>query len=122
MQRRFISPATLAAAAAVALLFGAAAREPSAARAQSTVVVSMAGNQFAPGTITVAAGGVVTWVNNEDPSALDNLHDVIASDYATFLSDYISPGDTFSQEFDTPGTYTYLCDLHTDMQGTIVVE
>lgn len=113
---------TVAAATAAALLVPAAARQPGAARAQSAVVVSMVDNQFAPSTITVAAGSVVIWVNNEDPAALDNIHDVIASDYSAFVSDYVSPGATFSQEFDTPGTYTYLCDLHTGMQGTIVVQ
>ena len=114
--------AAIAAPAALALLLAAATRPAPAARAQSTIVIAMAGNQFAPETITVAAGSVVTWVNNEDPNTLDNIHDVIASDYASFLSDYIAPGGAFSQEFDTPGTYTYLCDLHTNMQGTIVVE
>jgi plastocyanin len=114
--------AAVAGSVALALLFAATAQPSHAVRAQSTVVVSMAGNQFAPDTITIAAGSVVTWVNNEDPNTLDNIHDVIASDYASFLSDYIAPGATYSQEFDTPGTYTYLCDLHTNMQGTIVVE
>ncbi len=114
--------AAIAGPAALALLLAAAARPSAPVHAQSTVVVSMTGNQFAPGTITVVAGSVVTWVNNEDPAAADNIHDVIASDYATFLSGYIAPGAAFSQEFDTPGTYTYLCDLHTNMQGTIVVE
>lgn len=121
-RRLFRLSQLILATAALTLLAGAASQAPHHVRAQATVVVSMAGNQFAPGTITVDAGSVVTWVNNEDPSTLDNIHDVIASDYASFLSSYISPGDSFSQEFDTPGTYTYLCDLHTDMQGTIVVE
>ncbi|GEM_PF-1739443 len=112
----------IAGAAVLALLVSSAAGPPRTVRAQDAIVVAMINNQYAPGTITIAAGSTVTWVNNEDPNASDNVHDVIADDYTSWSSDYINPGETYSREFDTPGTYTYLCDLHTNMQGTIVVQ
>ncbi|HEY7293472.1 MAG TPA: cupredoxin domain-containing protein [Dehalococcoidia bacterium] len=114
--------AVLVAAAAIALTLSAAAAHPRPTRAQEAVLVTMVNNQYTPATITIAAGTAVTWVNSEDPNAADNVHDVIADDYTSWSSNYINPGETFSQEFDTPGTYHYLCDLHTAMEGTIVVQ
>jgi plastocyanin len=92
------------------------------ARAQSAVSVSMINNVYAPPTITITAGTTVTWVNNEDPNGTDVTHDVIDGDGTSWSSDYIDPGQSFSHEYDTPGTYPYFCDLHQNMSGTVVVQ
>lgn len=109
------------AAVATALALSSSVRQAAGVRAQSANAVSMVNNSYQPGTITIAAGSTVTWVNNEDPNGTDVTHDVIADD-VSWSSDYLSPGQSFSQEFDTPGTYTYSCDLHDNMAGTIVVQ
>src|SRR5215212_8146649 len=33
----------------------------------------------------------------------------------------MKPGTNFSQTFTTPGTYTYHCEIHPQMTGTVVV-
>ena len=111
------------AAGAVLLLTGGA---PAAVHthAQSVIEIDMIANAFAPGTTTIAAGDTVLWVNAEDPSlGADGEHDVVDASSGNELSpDLLNPGDSFSFEFDTPGVFNYLCDVHQNMNGTIVVQ
>jgi plastocyanin len=117
--RRIFALAVLGAALAVS-------HSPQLARAtqadDSTVVVSMINNVFAPNQITVAAGTTVKWVNNEDPNGSDVTHDVMADDYTSWSSSYIDPGGSYSYTFAAPGTYNYLCDLHSGMVATVIVQ
>jgi plastocyanin len=39
----------------------------------------------------------------------------------TIISPVVKPGESWFFTFDTPGTYAYLCDLHTGMEGVINV-
>jgi plastocyanin len=111
---------TLAAAlAGVSLLVAtgtALAQTPGEVPADNPNVISMAGNAFSAPEMTVPAGTVVTWVNT-DPEA----HDVIAADFTSFESPIVNPGETWQFQFDVPGTYAYLCDLHDNMTATITV-
>jgi hypothetical protein len=61
------------------------------------------------------AGSTVTWMNSGAAP-----HTVTADDGA-FDSDRLAPGASFSQPFDTAGTFTYHCEIHPQMTGTIVV-
>jgi plastocyanin len=71
---------------------------------------------FAPTTLTVKAGTVVTWLNkDEEPHT-------IFSDAGLFRSGAVDTDGTFEFKFDKPGTYHYLCTIHPRMVGTIVVE
>ena len=70
---------------------------------------------FEPGTVTVPAGSTVTWTNSGS-----RPHTVTADD-GSFDSGRLDPGEQFSQVFDQPGTFTYFCGFHPDMQGAIVV-
>jgi plastocyanin len=71
---------------------------------------------FAPTTITVKAGSVVTWLNkDEEPHT-------IFSDAGLFRSGALDTNDNFQFKFDKPGTYHYICTIHPKMVGTIVVE
>ena len=83
--------------------------------APATATVALAGTAFTPRTVTVAAGGTVTWNNNDD-----RPHTVTASD-ASFDSGILARGATFERTFATPGTYAYVCDLHSGMSATVVV-
>jgi plastocyanin len=71
---------------------------------------------FAPQTVTVKAGGAVTWTN-KDPFA----HSIKSND-GTFASQDLQQGQTFTATFSTPGTFAYICGIHTFMTGTIVVQ
>jgi plastocyanin len=67
-------------------------------------------------SITVVAGDTVTWVNKGVET-----HSVTA-DGSTFDSKDIDAGRSWSYTFTTPGTYTYYCDPHPWMQGTVIVQ
>ena len=100
------------------------AQHASPARAQTVVEVDMVNNQFGPATVTIAAGDAVLWVNAEDPALGDNGdHDVVDAATGQELSpDLLAPGQSFTFEFDTPGVFNYLCDVHQNMYGTVTVE
>jgi plastocyanin len=121
MPLRVLRLLQIAAATAALTLTGLSLQSASVTRAQSAAAVSMISNRFQPGTMTIAAGSTITWVNNEDPNGTDVTHDVIADDNS-WSSNYLAPGQSYSLEFDTPGTFTYYCDLHDGMVGTIVVQ
>jgi len=71
---------------------------------------------FEQASITVAAGDTVTWLNK----GLET-HSVTA-DGAEFDSKDIDAGNSWSYTFVTPGVYTYYCDPHPWMTGTVVVQ
>jgi plastocyanin len=70
---------------------------------------------FVPANITVSVGDSVQWTNLDDEG-----HTVSATEGA-FESGVMAGGVTFSQIFDTPGTFDYACAIHPEMQGTVTV-
>jgi plastocyanin len=64
---------------------------------------------------TIAAGGTVTWVNQDGEA-----HNVVAQDGSS-ISPLIDPGQTYSRRFDSAGTFAYQCTLHAGMTGTVTV-
>ena len=72
--------------------------------------------EFSPSTLNVSVGDTVTWTNKHTMT-----HSATA-DNGTFDSGNLAPGETYSFTFDTAGTYTYKCNIHSSMTGTIVVE
>jgi plastocyanin len=85
------------------------------ARAQSTASVNIVDFAFDPSSITIEAGGTVTWTNT------GNATHTVTSDDGTFNSGNIASGGTYSFTFDTPGTYTYHCSIHPNMTAEVVV-
>ena len=83
---------------------------------ESDGAVAIEGFAFTPDSITVVAGTSVSWSNN-DPTA----HTVSAED-DSFDSDVLDPGKRFSFTFVDRGTYSYICNVHPDMKGTVKVE
>lgn len=74
---------------------------------------------FDPREITVPAGTTVTWTNTGD------LPHTVTKDSGPgedFDSGSLSSGDTFEQTFTEPGTYDYLCTIHANQNGTVIVE
>jgi plastocyanin len=76
---------------------------------------------YAPKEIHVAAGGTVTWTND------DALQHTVTADDGSFDSGLFDQGGTFTQEFDTPGTYAYYCTPHggpggVGMSAVVVVD
>jgi len=82
-----------------------------------TVSVAIKDFKFTPMTIEVSAGGSITWTNEDHPP-----HTVTAVDQAVANSGTLAFGQSFTREFDTPGSYAYFCLFHPGMKGTIVVK
>ena len=71
---------------------------------------------FGPASVTVKAGTTVSWVNRDDEPH------TIASDSGLYRSAALDTGGEFHFTFDKPGTYHYVCTIHPQMLGTIIVE
>jgi len=72
--------------------------------------------EFTPSKVTIKVGGTVTWTN-EGASA----HTVTADD-GSFDSGQLQKGKTFSRTFDSAGTFSYHCSIHSSMKAQVVVE
>jgi plastocyanin len=71
---------------------------------------------FQPTSLKIHAGTTVTWSN------LDQEPHTVVSDSGLFRSSALDTKDTFAFKFDKPGTYRFLCSIHPQMVGTIIVQ
>jgi plastocyanin len=70
---------------------------------------------FDPREVTVVKGAEVAWTNiGQAP------HTVTAKDQA-WTSELMQNGDRFTHVFDETGRFEYLCTLHPNMVGTVIV-
>ena len=77
--------------------------------------VVMDGTSYAPATLTVKRGATVSFVN-KDPFP----HTVTSAGH--FDSKPIGAGKTWKFKAKTAGRFDYICTLHPNMKGTLVVE
>jgi len=70
---------------------------------------------FDPKQITAKVGETVSWKNDDGAT-----HTVTADD-GSFDSGNLASDKTFSQTFDTAGTFKYHCAIHSSMIATVVV-
>jgi plastocyanin len=103
-------------AALPVLLFAACGGSDDSSEPVATTDVSMAKSyRFDPKTIAVDAGATVTWTND------DNFTHTVKVDGQE--DHKVGRGDSVSITFDTPGTYHYVCTLHSkDMDGEVIVQ
>ena len=73
---------------------------------------------FSPSTITISAGDIIIWTN------LDNMGHTVTEDSSTpvFNSGSIGNSQTYTLTGLGVGTYTYHCQPHPSMTGTIIVQ
>ena len=106
------------------LAFGFAVQAPAGAAAVGVTIEDI---QFAPPSVTITAGDTVTWSDAGFAS-----HSVTADD-GSFDSSPGCPtacltnGQTFSRQFDAPGTFAYHCKIHggnggVGMSGVVIVQ
>lgn len=74
---------------------------------------------FTPPTVTIDAGGAVTWTDH----SADAPHTVTADSTSAekWDSGTLNQGQTFSHTFHSPGTFTYHCNFHSFMKATVQV-
>lgn len=79
--------------------------------------VSIKDFQFQPATLSITVGTKVTWVNNDTQShtATSTTTD------EPFNIGTLSPGQSGSYTFEKTGSFAYICEIHPNMSGTIVV-
>lgn len=70
---------------------------------------------FGANPLTISPGTTVLWVNR------DSVSHTATSEVGAWMSEVIEPGEDFEVEFDTPGTFTYFCELHPNMRGAVIV-
>jgi plastocyanin len=102
-------------------------KSSSAAASGDTVNIKLIAYQ--PQKLTVTAGTTVTW-HQMDPGFHTVTSGTVTQDGGgvtmhpdgKFDSGQLATGKTFSFKFDTPGTYTYFCQIHpATMRGEITV-
>lgn len=82
----------------------------------ATNAVSVVNFSYSPTSITVKKGTKVTWTNN------DSTQHTVTADNGSFDSGTLDPGKSFSQTFNTAGTFAYHCNFHSNMHGTVIVQ
>jgi len=94
------------------------AMAPSVAHAQdsSGPAVVMTDFAFTPQSITIPVGSTVTW-RNDGPSA----HTATAGD-TSFSTGILKKGQSRTATFNQIGSFDYICTLHPQMTGTVLVE
>jgi len=83
--------------------------------AQKSEKVQIVEFTYEPDPVVVQVGGKVTW-QNEDTAP----HTATADD-GSFDTGIIEKGKLGSATFKEPGTFTYFCEVHPTMHGTVEV-
>ncbi len=83
-----------------------------------TTAVSIKNYMFDPMVIKVKTGASVTWTNQDSVQ-----HNVVADKVSSDAPNgpLIGKGQTYSFKFNKPGTYSFHCQPHSYMHGTVVV-
>jgi plastocyanin len=114
MRRRFLLPAA-AALAATLFAAGCGGAAGSSEPVATTEVKMVKSYRFDPKTIEIEAGQTVTWTNE------DNFTHTVEVEGQE--DHKVGQGESVEITFDEPGTYNYVCTLHSqDMDGTVIVK
>jgi len=79
-----------------------------------TATVLLQNFSFSPPSVTIAAGGEVTWTNRDSVN-----HTVTGEDWG---SELFGKDKSFTKKFETPGVYPYYCVPHPNMTGRVIVK
>jgi plastocyanin len=114
MSTRLLLPAVALLAASL-FAAGCGGAGESSEPVATTDVQMVKSYRFDPKTIEIKAGDTVTWTNDDEFT-----HTVEVDGQEDHK---VGRGDSVSIKFDTPGTYHYVCTLHSqDMDGTVIVK
>ncbi len=93
----------------------AAASAAASAPAAGAVAVAIKGFAFNPQTVQAKVGETITWTNQ------DSIAHTVTLDDKSVDSGIVAPSATFSHAFTQAGTFTYHCEIHKQITGTITV-
>ena len=83
-----------------------------AARSEKVEIVEFT---YGPDPVVVQVGGKVTWLNQ------DAAPHTATADDGSFNTGILAHGKLKSETFKQAGTYTYFCEIHPTMHGTVEV-
>jgi plastocyanin len=112
-----VEPATMGEAGTEAAQEATPSTEDAGEAAAESLAVEIKDFAFNPPEIAVPVGGSVTWTNQDNAP-----HTATGLDREALQSGAIAFSESFTQAFDTAGTYEYFCEFHPNMKGSIVVE
>ncbi len=95
---------------------GTATQDFTLARSAGGTTVAIDNFAFSPDTLTVPVGTTVTFQND------DSVTHTATDDSGEFDSGNIAYGASYTHAFNTKGTFTYHCSIHSRMVGTIKVQ
>ena len=101
--------------AAVVVVLAAVIALGADARAVSPALVDIKDSKYLPSTLTVAVGTTVRWTNRDEETH------TVTFDTERAGSAGLDLNEEYTYTFTKAGVYPYTCDLHPQMQGTIVV-
>ena len=119
MRSRFIllaSAALVACGGGGADTTGPGTGTPGGSSPVATTSVQMQTNKFTPTAIRVAPSATVTWTNSDGYG-----HNVIFAGTVGSIPDFTT-GTRTLQMPSVAGTYSYSCNLHAGMNGTVTVQ
>ena len=82
--------------------------------------VFIRGEAYQPSHIQVPVGKVVTWINRDSVPHTVTLAHIMQSTHDIWESGQLSPGESFSYTFTSPGTFTYYCADHSSIMAGVV--
>jgi plastocyanin len=82
---------------------------------ERSVKVEIVNFAYDPEPVRVQTGGKVIWQN------MDSVPHTATADDGSFDTGTIEQGKIKSETFKEPGTYTYFCEIHPTMHGTVEV-
>ncbi len=109
------SPGASPAATPAATAAASPEASPQATPGAEACTIDIRDLAYQPAQTEVAVGTTITWTNSDTVP-----HTATHTDGA-FDSGILDPGQSFSYTFDEAGTFDYICLVHPEMKGTIVV-
>jgi plastocyanin len=94
---------------------GASGAGPTGAAPPARASVVIGDGAFQPASVTIAAGGSITFLNGDD-----RAHTATGQSRA-WDTGSLAPGQGGAQRFPAPGRFAYLCAFHPEMQGVVEV-
>jgi len=88
------------------------------ARAAGSKSVTIKNFEFGPKSVTVTKGDTVTWTNQDSAPHTATK----ATGSGTFDTGNLKKGQSGSHKFDQTGSFAYICAIHPNMKGTVVVK
>ena len=88
---------------------------PPSASASSSTSITLGDNFFSPDLVNISVGDTVTW-------NWTGKHHTTTGTGSESWDSGINTSGSFSRTFNTAGSFTYKCTLHSEMVGTIIVQ